>query len=71
MSVDPPKTCDSNHPLSECVTVDWSDFEDRPGVPPGGVFDNRLTVMSTAGEVSLFLSERRGLASEPDDYSPG
>ncbi len=67
----PNQTCDRNHPSSGCVTVDWSDFEDRPGVPPGGVFDNRLTVVSPAGPVALFLSETRGLASEPDAYSPG
>lgn len=67
----PSQTCDRDHPLSGCVTVDWSDFDDRPGVPPGGVFDNRLTVVSTTGPVTHFLSERNGLAPQPDDYSPG
>ncbi len=67
----PSLACDREHPLSGCVTVDWSDFEDRPGVPPGGVFDNRLTVISDAGSASHFLSEIGGLVSEPDDYSPG
>ena len=66
----PDQTCDRNHPLSGCVTIDWSDFEDRPGVPAGGVFDNRLQVVSAGGSVDLFLSERRGLAATPDQYSP-
>ena len=66
----PTQTCDQDHPLSGCVTVDWSDFEDRPGVPTGGVFDNRLTVVSAPNDLDLFLSEDRGLATEPDGYSP-
>ena len=66
----PNQTCARDHPLSGCVTVDWSDFEGRPGVPVGGVFDNRVAVMSTAGATTLFLSETRGLAQEPDEYSP-
>ena len=36
------ETCSLYHPLSGCATVDWSDFEGRPGVPPGGVFENSL-----------------------------
>jgi hypothetical protein len=56
--------------LSGCATVDWSDFEDRPRVPAGGVFDNHLSVVSSSGAIDLFLSERRGLASSPDEYSP-
>jgi hypothetical protein len=67
----PAQTCDRDHPLSGCVIVDWSDFDDRPGVPPGGVFDNRLAVVSTTGPVTHFLSERNRLAPQPDDYSPG
>ncbi|HEC08039.1 MAG TPA: hypothetical protein ENI86_00570 [Acidimicrobiales bacterium] len=66
-------TCEREHPLSGCVTVDWSDFADRPGVPPGGVFDNHLAV-TTAGPGTgavLFLSETGLLASAPDDYAPG
>ena len=66
----PDQECDRDHPLSGCATVDWSDFEDRPGVPTGGVFDNHLTVTSTSGLVELFLSETRGLAKAPDSYSP-
>lgn len=66
----PEQTCDRDHPLSGCVTVDWSDFEGRPGVPGDGVFDNRLNVVSAAGAVELFLSEDRGLAATPDEYSP-
>ena len=66
----PNQTCDRDHPLSGCATVDWSDFEDRPGVPSGGVFDNHLNVVTTSGAVELFLTERRGLATTPDQYSP-
>ncbi len=66
----PNQTCDRDHPLSGCVTIDWSDFEERPAVPDGGVFDNRLSIVSTAGPIDLFLSERRGLAATPDQYSP-
>jgi len=66
----PNQTCDRHHPLSGCATIDWSDFEDRPRVPTGGVFDNHLNVVSTSGDVMLFLSEDRGLAAMPDEYSP-
>ena len=38
----PEQRCAREHPLSGCATVDWSDFEGRPGVPPGGVFEHRL-----------------------------
>ncbi len=66
----PNQTCDRDHPLSGCATVDWSDFEDRPGVPTGGVFDNHLSLVSTSGTIDLFLSESRGLAATPDEYKP-
>ncbi|MFB3050504.1 MAG: hypothetical protein ACE1Z0_00800, partial [Acidimicrobiia bacterium] len=66
----PEVECSSEHPLSGCATVDWSDFEDRPDVPTGGVFDNHLDVVSTSGPVELFLSETDGLAQAPDSYSP-
>ena len=66
----PDQVCDREHPLSGCATVDWSDFEDRPGVPPGGVFDNRLSIVLGSGPVDLFLSESGGLADVPDEYSP-
>ena len=66
----PEQRCDRDHSLSGCATVDWSDFEDRPGVPTGGVFDNHLTVISTSGPIELFLSETDGLAEAPDSYSP-
>lgn len=66
----PNQTCDRNHPLSGCATVDWADFEGRPSVPSGGVFDNRLSITTTSGTVDLFLSETLTLASTPDSYSP-
>ena len=40
----PDVECSSEHPLSGCVTIDWSDFEDRPRVPPGGAFAHRVTM---------------------------
>ena len=66
----PDQACDRDHPLSGCATIDWSDFENRPGVPDGGVFDNRLSIASTSGLIDLYLSEGRGLAATPDQYSP-
>jgi hypothetical protein len=67
----PTRTCDSEHPLSGCATVDWSDFEDRPAVPSGGVFDNRLSIDLADGTRTWYLSETGALADTPDDYSPG
>ncbi|GMQ85738.1 MAG: hypothetical protein BMS9Abin07_1306 [Acidimicrobiia bacterium] len=66
----PDQVCDRDHPLSGCATIDWSDFEERPAVPDGGVFDNRLSVVFSSGTAELFLTERRGLAATPDQFSP-
>ncbi len=63
----PTATCGSEHPLSGCVTVDWSDSPGRPHVPSGGVFDNHLTV----GDRTWFLSEDGTLADRPDPFAPG
>ena len=63
----PDATCEAEHPLSGCVTVDWSDSPDRPHVPPGGVFDNHLTV----GDRTWFMSESGTLAGRPDPFVPG
>ena len=62
--------CASEHPLSGCATVDWSDFEGRPGVPDGGVFDNSITLQLASGEHRFFLSETLVLAEAPDSYKP-
>ena len=51
--------------------MDWSDFEGRPGVPPGGVFENSLTVQLASGPHTFFLTERDTLDDEPNEYSPG
>ena len=67
----PEMECTSQHPLSGCATVDWSDALGRPGVPPEGVFDNHLTLSTTSGEVILFLSESGALNDAPDLFSPG
>ena len=65
------QTCSRDHPLSGCATVDWSDFEGRPGVPSGGVFDNSLTVQLASGPHTFFLTERDTLDDEPNEYAPG
>jgi len=67
----PEQTCSSQHPLSGCATVDWSDAEGRPKVPPGGVFDNSLAVELRSGERTFFLSELGVLADAPDAFDPG
>ena len=67
----PEQRCDREHPLSGCATVDWSDFEGRPGVPPGGVFEHRLVLQLASGEQSFFLSESGSLNEAPDPYEPG
>jgi len=59
--------CSSEHPLSGCATVDWSDDPSRPKVPRGGVFRNALAL----GRETYFLSESGRLARRPDAYSPG
>ena len=67
----PNQSCDREHPLSGCATLDWSDSEGRPGVPPGGVFEQRLTLALAGTPQDLFLSEQLGLESQPNDFSPG
>ena len=51
--------------------MDWSDFEGRPGVPPGGVFENSLTVQLASGPHTFFLTEEDTLDDEPNEYAPG
>src|SRR5438132_3690556 len=63
----PRQTCSSEHPLSGCATVDWSDDPSRPKVPPSGVFLNELA----AGGRTYFLSESGALARRPDRFEPG
>lgn len=67
----PQQDCSREHPLSGCATVDWSDHEDRPNVPPGGVFDNRITLQLASGPLTVFLSESGDLAAAPDSFQPG
>lgn len=67
----PDVACGSEHPLSGCATVDWSDDPDRPNVPAGGVFDNSITLRLTEGPRTFFLSESGGLAGAPDPFVPG
>ena len=67
----PGRQCDSEHPLSGCATVDWSDAPGRPNVPPGGVFDNSITLQIAAGERNFFLSQAGALNDRPDAFDPG
>lgn len=67
----PAQTCNRNHPLSGCVTIDWSDAPERPHVPPSGVFDNQITLSTEQGPHTLYLSEAGSLNSIPDQFSPG
>ena len=63
--------CSQQHPLSGCATVDWSDSESRPGVPPGGVFENSVSLTFASGARALFLSEDGSLSDSPDSFQPG
>jgi hypothetical protein len=67
----PGQTCIRHHPLSGCATVDWSDAEGRPKVPPGGVFENSITLQLASGTRKFFLSESEKLADAPDAFKPG
>ena len=67
----PEQRCAREHPLSGCATVDWSDFDGRPNVPPGGVFEHRLVLQLASGEQSFFLSDSGSLSEAPDRYKPG
>ena len=67
----PERTCSSEHPLSGCATVDWSDATGRPKVPPGAVFSNSITFQLANGAHSFFLSESGALNSKPDAFKPG
>lgn len=67
----PGQTCSSEHPLSGCATVDWSDAENRPSVPAGGVFDNSLRLALSSGDQVFYLSESGNLEAGPDAFDPG
>ena len=67
----PEQACSQQHPLSGCATVDWSDSPSRPNVPPNGVFDNHIVVVTAGGELTLFLREDGRLATEPEQFDPG
>ena len=64
-------SCDREHPLSGCATVDWSDAEGFRNVQPGGVFVNSLTVHLVSGERTFYLSESGSLNDAPDAFDPG
>lgn len=67
----PGRTCDSQHPLSGCATVDWSDAPGRPNVPSGGVFENSISLQIGGETRRFFLSESGDLRNSPDAFDPG
>jgi len=67
----PDQTCNQDHPLSGCITIDWSDSPSRPGVPESGVFNNQIRFAAAGGPVDLYLSESGALATTPDQFTPG
>lgn len=67
----PGHTCPSDHPLSGCATVDWSDSPSRPKVPVSGVFENSLTIDLQNSPVKLFLSDSGSLQDRPVRFDPG
>jgi hypothetical protein len=67
----PRQTCTENHPLSGCVTVDWSDDPARPHVPPSGVFTNALTVQTARGSRTLYLHPAGTLTARAEPFAPG
>ncbi len=67
----PTMTCSYEHPLSGCVTLDWSDFPERPKVPAGGAFEQRVSLPTSTGGLDLFLSQNQTLQPQGDPYEPG
>ncbi len=67
----PRQHCSSDHPLSGCATVDWADDPSRPNVPPGGVFQNSVTLRLVSGAHTFFLRPSGALAGRPQPYEPG
>ena len=67
----PGATCRSEHPLSGCATVDWSDAPARPKVPASGVFQNSVTLELVSGPRTFFLGAAGLLQDSPDPFDPG
>lgn len=67
----PDVMCGTQHPLSGCATVDWSDALSRPNVPDTGVFDNSIALQLSSGSRRFFLSESLALAAQPDRFDAG
>jgi hypothetical protein len=67
----PGQTCSSEHPLSGCATVDWSDDPGRPKVPRGGVFTNALTLRLVSGTRTYYLRANGTLSRTPEPFRPG
>lgn len=67
----PAQVCGSEHPLSGCATVDWSDDPTRPKVPSGGVFDNSLALRTPSGTTLVHLRASGRLAATPEAFEPG
>jgi hypothetical protein len=67
----PRQRCSSDHPLSGCATVDWSDDPSRPGTPPSGVFRNTLTIQLASGRRTFFLRPTGTMGLRPNPFEPG
>lgn len=65
------QTCSSEHPLSGCATVDWSDDPGRPSVPANGVFANSVTVRLASGTRTFFLTPTGSLSRQANPFEPG
>lgn len=61
---DPDRTCDADHPLSGCATVDYS-LE-----LTGQIFRNLVAVQTTAGPAELHLRLDDTLSSQPEPARP-
>ena len=60
---DPDQVCSFDHPLSGCVTVDWT-------MNPNNVFRNLMTIQTVIGSVEFHLRMNDTLASSPEPAHP-
>ena len=67
----PGQTCSTQHPLSGCATVDWSDAPGRPNVPPDGIFVNSLMIELASGSRTFFLTDSGTLSDVKNRFDPG
>ncbi len=58
----PDLSCEIQHPLEGCTTIDWDDFQGVPNVPLSGYFDNSFTTRMGGEETKLFLRQDLSLS---------